>query len=509
MKRSIRAIINVLLTCSFLLCIILPFTVPNAHAGLVEMQIWNKEMYESGFQGGSLYYTGNISNSGGKIVFDEDTTSDARIVSKYRVYNIEGKTRKCGFTAGLNIGISQISTEEDNMFGFVFGLAYSGASVQSKNSAFVYFTEVEGELYLGLNKYNNSAIPESCISPISIEDKMVTDREGLFRLGVIVDDKGGIKILIDDNLLVEKADANLSFDGYIGIGQTQQNLWQVDNFIVTGTSNHVPSTTDVSESFYDDKFNSNAIYTYAYVNYEDDCHLKPINERLEFKNISTAYLTTLYKYSNYELTFDITDIQRTAEYDSDFTVLKPVSNKISISLYSDDPKVLTNKGLTLEIRPEDWSNTTEAKSTKVVLLKDGVELYSKTMEEDFHLWDKDFAGTIFNVKIVMTDGVLSMNLKQSDRVGYTEVVSYDFGNAGQGHVKIFATGTSKAMAVKSNLAEAIVCNFTIDNFSIINNDYSKGSDIYVDYQSSKILPSKDYDYVDTWDKNDLLFGGNK
>ncbi len=509
MKKSIKVITNVLLICAFVLFAILPLTTPNVHAGLVEMQIWNKDMYEAGFQGGSLYYTGNVLTEQGKICFTEDTTPDARVISKYKIFNIEDKIRKCGFNAGLNINVLSISEEQDNMFGFVFGLAYSGAALQSRNSAFVFITEVNDELCVGLNKYDNTAIPETVISPISIEDKFVTDRGRAFRLGVIVDENGGIKILIDDNLLVEKADAELAFDGYAGIGQTQQNIWQVDNFVLTGTSNYLPSTTDVSINFDDDAFNANVIYTYAHVNYEDDCYLKPVNERLEFKNISTAYLSTLYEYSNYEMTFDITDIQRTAEYDENFNVLKPVSNKIGISLYSDEYNVLTSKGLSLELRPDGWSNVSSAQGTKAVVLKDGVEQYSVALEGDFHLWNKDFAGKTYNVKITLTDGVLSLSLKFSNQAGYTEVLSYDFGNAGQGYVKIYASGTSKAMAKKSNLAEAQVCNFTIDNFSIVNNDYSNGSDVYVDYQSSKVLPSTNYEYVDMWDSKDLLFGGNK
>ena len=440
MKLSLKVkSVFVILTLVTLCCCFLIPTVATARAGLVETYIWNRDMYESGFKGATLYYTGNVVNYEDKIYFGNNTTSDARVISKYKVYNVKGKKRKCGFVAGLNVTVIETGEGADNKFGFAFGLAYSGAAVETKNSAFVYFTKNDGEIYLGLNKYDNSGRAETCIAPMPVKDKIVTGRENAFRLGVVVDENGGVRILIDDNLLVEKADANVAFDGYMGLAQTGVNVWQVDNFVATGTSNYVPSTINVAENFDGDTFNVNAVYSYAYVNYEDDCYLKPVGGVMEFKNISTAFLSTVYTYSNYELAFDITDIQRTAQYDENYRVLKPISDKIGVALYSGEYNVLTSKGVFLEFCPENKSNVSEATGTNAVILKDGTELYRIKLSEKFNLWNKNFDGTVFNVKIILKDGEVSLYLKTSAEVAYENVFNYDLGNAGQGFIKIYAS----------------------------------------------------------------------
>lgn len=492
----------------FIMCCFAP-VIFTADAGLVETYIWSKDMYESGFKGVYLYYTGNVGNYEDKIYFSRNTTADARVVSKYKVYNIKNKKRACGFTAGMNITVIETSESQDNKFGFVFGLAYSGAAAETRNSAFVYFTENDGDIYLGLNKYDSAGRAENCISPMLIKDKTVTGRQNTFRLGVVVEENGGIRIFIDDNLLVEKSDANIAFDGYMGLAQTDVNVWQADNFVATGTSNYVPSTINVAENFDGNAFNVNAIYSYAYINYEDDCYLKPVNGVLEFKNVSTAFVSTMYVYSNYELAFDITDIQRVAEYDEDYNVVKPISNKIGVSLYSEDYNIVTNKGISLEFCPENSSNVSEASGTKAVILKDGEPLYEVSLSDKFNLWNKDFTGKVFNVKIILTDGEVTLFIKSSEETGYEKALTYDFGNASQGYIKIYASGTSKAMAVKSDLSEDSVCNFSIDNLSVKNDDYDNSANIYIDYKSSAVRSSVNYEYTDKWDKGDLLFGGGK
>ena len=161
----------------------------------------------------------------------------------------------------------------------------------------------------------------------------------------------------------------------------------------------------------------------------------------------------------------------------------------------------------MEFCPENKSNVSEATGTDAVIIKDGTELYRIKLSEKFNLWNKNFDGTVFNVKIILKDGEVSLYLKTSAEVAYENVFNYDLGNAGQGFIKIYASGTSKSMAVKSDLSVDKACNFSIDNLTVKNDDYDASANIYVDYKGSAVKPSEDYVYTDKWDKNDLLFGG--
>lgn len=506
LKRTLTLLIAI---CVLIACCLIPsYSTNDAYAGLLSMDVWNKDMYEAGFK--SVSYKGGVDVKEGKITFTKSCSPKAQAVSQYKLYDMKDKVRKCGFTAGLTITVGDNEDSVKGLFGLAFGLQTSNTEIASKNSVFVYIQEtVDGNdkaLSLGVKVYDQKGNKSDCITPIDIEELFSTDRQRTFRLGVIVDENGGIKILIDDFVLTEKSDAGLDFAGYVGLGQTAVNEWSVENFIVTGISNYAPRTTDITEDFYNDEFNVNQLYTYAYVNYADDCYLKPIDGRMQFKNVSTAYMSTQYQYSNYELTFDLCDIQREPEYDQNFKVLTPVSNKIGITLYSSDAKTHTSKGVFMELRPENWTNTSSAESTKVVIVKDGVELYSETLSGQFHLWDKSFNGKVFNVKITLTDGVVTLFLKLSNNVGYEQAFTFDLGGASQGYVKLYASGTSKSMQVESDFSESLVSTFSIDNFAISNNDYENTADVIVDFKSNKNPGMDHYDYVDTWDDSDLLFG---
>ena len=518
MKKAIKTTIAILFAISVLIsCCFLPtLSTNNAYAGLLSMDVWSKDMYESGFKGVS--YSGNVEIKESKIYFGEKSSSKAQAISQYKLYNMTGKIRKCGFTAGLTINIEQFGNMQNNALGLAFGLQYSSTKIASKNTVFVYVKKSSDTLVLGVNAYDNKGTATEVVSPLAIEQLFVRENEDAFRLGVIVDETGGIKVLIDDFLLTEKPDANLNFAGYIGVGQTESdyetdeddiipNLWSVENFTVTGVSNNIPKTTDVAEDFDNNEFNTNLLYTYAYINYADDCYLTTVDNKLEFKNVSSAFMSTRYPYSNYEMTFDLCDIQREPEYDSEFNVLKPVSNKIGIALYSSDYDKHTNKGIFLELRPDGWTNTSPAENTKAVVVKDGVELYSEVLPTRFNLWDKNYSGKVFNVKITLTDGVIALYIKPTTQTGYEQAFTYDLGGAGQGYVKIYASGTSKAMQILSDFSESLASSFTIDNFTICNNDYDASADAIVGYASSRVPSFKHYDYVNSWDIGDLLFGG--
>ncbi len=509
MRKTIKTTVTILLAlCVLLLCAFLPsLTANEAYAGLLTMDVWNKEMYEAGFKG--VTHSGGVEIVESNITFTKNSSGRAQAISQYKLYDMDGKIRECGFTAGLTITVGEVSSSATNSFGLAFGLQTSSTKIATKNTTFVYLKEVDGSLLLGVNSYGNTGTATAVVEPTEIEQLFSTDRERVFRLGVIVDEDGGIKVLIDDFVLIEKADAQVNFAGFIGLGQTDVNEWTVENFTVTGVSNNVPRTTDVTEEFDNDEFNTNLLYTYAYINYADDCHLKTVDNRLEFKNISTAFMSTRYQYSNYELTFDLCDLQREPEYDAEFNVLKPVSNKIGITLYSAEYNNHTSNGVFLELCPDGWTNTSSAENTKAVVVKDGVELYSQTLAPSFNLWDKAYAGKVFNVKITLTDGVITLFLKLSDQVGYEQAFTYDLGGASQGYVKIYASGTSKSMQIKSDFSEALASTFTIDNFTICNNDYDNGSDVAVDFKSSKTPSILHFDYIDSWDIGDLLFGGGR
>ena len=244
--------------------------------------------------------------------------------------------------------------------------------------------------------------------------------------------------------------------------------------------------------------------------------------KLVFRNTAEAYFTTKYQYSNFELTFDISDLYNEAEFNEFGEPTKLISNWFGIAFgvdTIDQPASATVplsswlqfEGVPIYSNPPYGEDHTKVwGNPRYVMWETGnardIQPMYGANGKSFSLWNKnDVRGNTVNVKFTMTDGLAELYYRiDGDDDWGTPYYSYDLGAVRTGYVRIFTWGDTelnpKGMAYQS------MANFKIDNFSIKNTDNEAAKRVAETpgYKSNIRDKTPDFDYTTVTDKNDLL-----
>ena len=117
------------------------------------------------------------------------------------------------------------------------------------------------------------------------------------------------------------------------------------------------------------------------------------------------------------------------------------------------------------------------------------------------MWSAESEGKVFGIRIRYVDGRFSVFLKDDSENGFTKMTEHDFGmSAETGYVSI-THGWSSVPDWRGN--------FSIDNVSVRSLDVDSRAERQILTAAGRV-PYKpaDYPYENTWDPEDLPFGGN-
>lgn len=453
--------------------------------------------------GGDFFVEGNVTASNGRAIFNKNA-AESSLITKNKVRNLENYGIDTVFKFKSTLCFKSFA--ENGSFVMSFGLDDLDYRPGAGNSYSIEITYSDA-LYIGAFEYREENVKTALYRSVKFGN-LLLNSDIPFNVevksdGTIYATVGSTKILTGAKRLAVTPDGFISFTS---IGKNEVELTNVE---ITTTKYDLPENVDYFETF-DNGYNANMFYTESEASPATPSSLSVKDGALVFANTADAYISTKYMYSNFELSFDILDIFRTAKYDEDGKLIAPISNWIGIQFAMDSYKAKVDTKYATWVQlgaPPDGIDYTKP-CNRVQRLWDNKGTWNvlkATSMNGFNLWDEDFInGDVVNVKLTLIDGVVSLNYRFDGDIDWTEVLSYDMGNTVSGYIRILTWG-SKSLEPKG-LAYNTVGNFTIDNLSIKNMDYESVKNVVAapEYKSNLRDRTPDYAYVSSADEKDLL-----
>lgn len=477
--------------------------------------------------GGDFKIDGGVYAKDSKVVFDETTSRTARLLAKARIYNLKEYGVKDVFSASFTFEFKQLA--DGGKAAFAFGLKKAGNGLGSEGSGEVAFTYDADKncIAIEVNEYTAEGVPTVVAaknaynilplhSEITVNMEVRADKKVYLSVTSNVN-AGVIDILKGKTLTVDP-------EGYVAfVSQSTdvKNIFDVSNINITAYAYDVAETVNhYIETFDKNSYNANMFYSETTASGISPSKIFVEEGKLVFKNVGQGYFTTKEKYSNFELKFDIVDLYRKGETDTEGNIIKLISHWFMIGFgvdnYNDPPSeriqatFLQFEGLPGNSlsNPSNHLTGEVANGTKdrYVLWNNGSAVNIQSMKGDveqgkFSLWNDEYIGNeTVNLKFTVVDGVITLYYKLASQAEYTMQYQYNLGTMQTGYVRIYSYGGGP-------LSEyAGVLNMTIDNFEITNldNDAVKIIKNPPIYKSNVVAKTPDYNYTTTPDASDLL-----
>lgn len=421
-------------------------------------------------------------------------TSDVLLLSAFP----ETTELESGPTVIANATFTLTQLQGDKQFGVMFGIARLDSMPKYEESAWLYFENNEqnnGFVY-GLNTYSETGEETVLIEKTALADG--------------VDITVSIEQFYDKDLSIcvdggeTKNFENITI-GHIGFGQDGAYT-DSQNFIdVTLTSFEVRNRFDVSPE------NTNLVIdgSLGEIN-EEECYVRGsviFNEDGSFSFYDaghTTVLVTRYQYSNFQIDFDIVDMQRTPEFASDGTLLRTASQYFALAfgLDTDTPQNIKSYQDAVSYKDSCWTqftgdvyeNPAVPSSKTRISYGDFSNRKGGYLPENYQLWNPHFDGRTANLRISVIDGIYTFQIKWEDEEEFYTAFMVDLGYMPVGHI-VFSGGSVNQAAMMTNV--------TIDNFKITNMDREPNL-IEVGYKGSALDNPGDYEWTDTRNPSYIL-----
>lgn len=502
-----------LLTTLALACALTPFLPKtiSVSAGSSRSNVASEASIVDGrINTGDFMVSGGVRGEGNTIVFDTDCAESSKIIGKTKINNFGSYGVKNLLEGKMSLQLNSL-VQDGGVFSVCFGLQSLSSKRDSEGVVEMRFYEDNGV---------NFVVYEHCsdeISNVLLTSKQYTAMQegGSAELDFLVTTDGAFSLTVNGTKLIDGKTLYEGGDGYFAMFSEGLNEVSVSDMSLFGYSYDVPENVDYTETFDDNEYNANMFYTMSKIAPLSPSYLTVEDDALKFSNTAGAHITTRYTYSNFELSFDVTDLQRTAVYDENGNIVKLISNWFSIAFGVDKvdqlPESTFPLAATLQLEgmaSDGKTDQTQPYTSPRLILRD-----KNTVQDiqamSYNIWDAErFEGKIINVKFSVNDGLVQLWMKTSEDADWGKAqFSYDLGYTPSGYVRIFTWGQNSV--TEKGLQYNSIANFTIDNLSIKNTDYEGVKKVLsgITYKSNYIADTSDFEYTTETDDGDLL--GNR
>ena len=502
-KKSLVAVVG-LLVLGLLSLAVMNLTAIGAYAGTSEKTLSGESSLFIKDSGGVFGLNSRnyiIGSSGVEYAYENEQNTvkftksagnrDVLLFSEFPEVSDTGDTPS--LTSDVEFSIDGI--EGDKAFGIMFGVQRLDSVAKSNKSGWLYFENGTGEGYkYGLNIYSDTGAETKII------ENGATDN-GNISVHIEQFSDGKFTVSVNETELnVGNAELPVAL---IGLAQTG-TYTDEDNYVtatltkfdVNNVYYTVANTTNLRGDFDSENLNAEEWYMSGLgVGIKDG--------KLNFTDASRySFIATRYKYSNFEMKFDLTDLKRDQTLTDDGALLKAASSSFLMAFGIDviSPESLVgyesatdNGGRWTRFDGQVYGDG--KRNGKTVVQYDKVNAAQTVqLTDDYNLWNPAFDGRVANIRIRMVDGLYECALKWADETQYVTVASYEMGNTPYGYI-MFGGGWTH-----SNV-NGVTCS--IDNLEIVNLD--KGATLLqVGYTPFGLINNGDYEYVDLRDPSFLL-----
>ena len=417
----------------------------------------------------------------------------------------------------------------DAVFALTFGMPRVNMDYSAEDSESLFFSvkEVEGAKRLAFSVAERTTSGDRTL----VEERAFVYpqpqlcEEFTLKLKVKTDNTADILLKSGaEEVKFKGIDFSVGGNGFVGMfAKGNVNAYVRDvNFIVYSEYS-APENVDFTETFEHggvDCYNKNLIHTEAKASAMPDSSLSVRDGALVFNNAGNGFVATKYMYSNFELNFDITQLQRRAEYNADGSLKNVISGFFGVSFgvretgYVDH--VWNTRFLLFQSFPfeEDYDRTKPYTGKTKYQLGEYLSTTRISVNPDkakgeIDLWDEEIdrrENKTVNIRISLIDGVFKLFMKYEGEEWKKPVLEYDYGFTPLGYIRIWTYGGTALPAKGAAYARA--GTFAIDNLCVKNMDAESAKNTLPDpgFASNIREQTPDYNYVTKPDPNDLTFG---
>lgn len=491
----------------------------TAKAGSSEVYIASStSIDDTSINSGDFLTTGKVAAENGKAKFNTLSEKE-KLTTKTKVFNLKeyGVTTLLDFSSTLNFS----SFAEDGNFSMAFGLnnLKNETGAEDSFAVKVNYDSASKKFSIGVSEYTKDG--EISVYASTVIGAIKINRDVTFKVFVDTDCNLTVSVLptgaSSETKLVSGYGLNVNPEGYISYISSGRNEITLSDPQILVYEYDAPETIDYTETFDKNGYNSNVFYSASTASPITPSSLSVENGALRFKNTAAAYISTRYKYSNFELSFDITDMARTATFDDNGNVVSLINSWFGIAFgvnsIDEAPDTTTRYSTWLQLGRVVPGVENFVKPANVhYLLWDNNGNWNNVTDPqymtDFNPWSTKYDGEVINVKFAVTDGLVELFMKIDGDPDWGEpYFTYDFGKVKTGYVRIFTAGNTgiETKGIEYN----DVGNFTIDNLSIKDTDHENAKTLLPtpEYKSNLWVKTPDYDYKTKPDDKDLI--GNK
>ena len=506
MRKIKKAALFAAMAMAFTGASLLPTTI-RASAGSSRSNVASEASIVDGrINTGDFMVSGGVRGEGNAIVFDKDCAASSKVLGKTKINNLGSYGVQNLLEGSLSVQLNSL-VKDEGTFSICFGLQSLSAKRESKGVVELRFYEDNGINFVVYEHYGEG-LYNTLLASKQYDDMQAG---GKADMNLLVTSDGLFTLTINGVNLFEKT-LYEGGDGYFAIFSEGVNEVSVSDLALFGYSYDVPQNVNYTETFDNNAYNANMFYTMSNVAPLSPSYLTVEDNALKFSNTAGAHITTRYTYSNFELQFDVVDLQRTAVLDENGNIVKLISNWFSIAFGVDTVNQLPEStnvlatSLQVEGMPSDsrTDQTVPYEMPRLILWDKGKAQDIKAMS--YNIWNAEhFDGKVVNVKFSMKDGLVQLWMKTAEDESWGEPqFAYNLGYTPSGYVRIFTWGQNSVTA--NGLKYNSIANFTIDNLSIKNTDYEGVRQLYssIEYKSNYIPSTPDFDYTTKTEDGDLL-----
>lgn len=404
----------------------------------------------------------DVVGKNGRIIFGKDSTDASRVITK-EVATISEQNENL-LKAKFTLDFTSLPKGEEFMF--AIGLQSVAAVSGEQGNVEVAFGNNGG------NYVRVLAYEEADKATVLADKKAFSGMSPKVEVRVTTKKKMQVSV---NGTMVYNGKIPFTGEGSMGFLQTGKCAVNVKDFALSRFAYERPEAPDFTENFEDGYFNASMLrskvlsgsnYTPSYMKIEDYKDSKV----LKINNTGLCYLSTIYKYSNFELTFDIPYYQSTSAYNNKGEVVTPATRELAVCFGAEGSEHTNEAGYT--------------EATDLLVFTNPSSAYNIRTNESFKsdISDAEAAkGKPFSVKLSVIDGQVTLAFRFIGEETWHTCVSYKLTFTPTGNVAIWApTGSCT--------------NYAIDNIKMVNKDKDANKPS-VEYKSSKIEVPKNYDFT--------------
>ncbi len=409
---------------------------------------------------------------------------------------------KDSFVFESRITVNQLAGEKRG--GILLGAERIRYTVGDVNTTFVYVANTSNGMGVGIAAYDeNGDKTELLASPVSVNTTYSMK---------IVGTGNSLQLFVNGSEVYNQAFEGV-LGGYFGFATTEEGgddaalSIAFSNVNVVNDYYDVPQNTNIYETFDDNSLNT-GIWHLAH-NAPYLAGAAEANGRWRCIDDNGSTLTTKYKYSNFDLSFDIPWVKRTTEYYDSGKVSSPACSWFGFFFGIDESdysnisyadQILGKKNgdcYTLRINP-NMVNGVPSGTTSIMFgrVLSGASKYD--LPKQYDLFDLDHEGRTFQVRFSCKDDVFALEVKWADETEWYHVFTVE-NSMVTGYISFTSYGSGANNSVHKG-------NMEWDNIVITNRDYN-GNVIQVEKESEDLANPGDYGYADAKDPSDLLVDG--